>query len=292
MTSVTFKELRSTPPMVVNFAKAVARATVKPGKNPTLPTTGLRLNDVALDAKHLASYRKVCGFSADGNLPVTYPHMHAFPLHMMLVLDKDFPFPAMGLVHVRNNITQYRPIAEREQLNIECHLGNLNKVDKGYEFSIFTSVTTGGEQVWESESVNFFRSGSGSGGKKKDAPKPTPATDTVEWQVAADTGRRYGAVSGDRNPIHLYPLSAKLFGFKRQIAHGMWSKARCLAEIQSQLPQDAFSVEVQFKLPMFIPAAVKFENKDVKGGFDFRLLAKDGIKPHLAGQIRTVKVDA
>lgn len=292
MTSVTFKELRSTPPMVVNFAKAVARATVKPGKNPTLPSQGLRLNDVALDAKHLASYRKVCGFNADGNLPVTYPHMHAFPLHMMLVLDKDFPFPAMGLVHVRNNITQYRQIAEREQLNIECHLGDLKQVEKGYEFSIFTNVTTGGEQVWESESVNFFRGGgNGKSTKKKDA-KPTPATETVEWTVPADTGRRYGAVSGDRNPIHLYPLSAKLFGFKRQIAHGMWSKARCLAEVQDQLPQGAFSIEVQFKLPMFIPATVKFENKRAKGGFNFRLLAKDGLKPHLAGQVRAISTDA
>ncbi|MEE3387446.1 MaoC/PaaZ C-terminal domain-containing protein [uncultured Alcanivorax sp.] len=286
MSEVKFRELRNAPPMVINFAKAVMRATVKPGSNPTLPEIGLRLNDVALDEKHLAAYRKVCGFAADGKLPVTYPHMHAFPLHMALILSDGFPFPAMGLVHVRNSITQYRPISEREQLNVKCYLGNLTKVDKGYEFSIFTSISTGGERVWESESVNFFRSGGGSSSKKKDAPKPQPATDTVEWKVPGDTGRRYGAVSGDRNPIHLYPLSAKLFGFKRQIAHGMWSKARCLAELQNQLPEEAFTVDVQFKLPMFIPATVKFENKPVDGGSDFRLLAKDGIKPHLAGQIR------
>ncbi|MZR64099.1 MaoC family dehydratase [Alcanivorax sp. DP30] len=289
MSEVTFRELRNPPPMVVNFAKAVLRATVKPGKNPTLPDVGLRLNDVALDEKHLAAYRKVCGFAADGKLPVTYPHMHAFPLHMALMMTEGFPFPAMGLVHVRNSITQYRPISEKEQLNVKCYLGNLNKVDKGYEFSIFTSISTGGERVWESESVNFFRTGGGGSGKKKEAPKPEPAVNTVEWKVPGDTGRRYGAVSGDRNPIHLYPLSAKLFGFKRQIAHGMWSKARCLAELQNQLPETAYTVDVQFKLPMFIPATVKFENTEAKGGSDFRLLAKDGIKPHLAGQIRAVE---
>ncbi|BAP14626.1 acyl dehydratase MaoC [Alcanivorax sp. NBRC 101098] len=289
MSEVKFRELRNTPPMVVNFAKAVLRATVKPGSNPTLPDVGLRLNDVSLDEKHLAAYRKVCGFAADGKLPVTYPHMHAFPLHMALILTDGFPFPAMGLVHVRNSITQYRPIAEREQLNVKCFLGNLQKVDKGYEFSIFTSVSTGGERVWESESVNFFRSGGGNSSKKKNASKPQPATDTVEWKVPGDIGRRYGAVSGDRNPIHLYPLSAKLFGFKRHIAHGMWSKARCLAELQYQLPENAFTVDVQFKLPMFVPATVKFENKPANGGSDFRLLAKDGIKPHLAGQIRPAK---
>ena len=195
MSEVKFRELRNSPPMVINFAKAVLRATVKPGSNPTLPDVGLRLNDVSLDEKHLTAYRKVCGFAADGKLPVTYPHMHAFPLHMALILTDGFPFPAMGLVHVRNSITQYRPIAEREQLNVKCFLGNLQKVDKGYEFSIFTSVSTGGERVWESESVNFFRSGGGSSSKKKDAPKPQPATDTVEWKVPGDIGRRYGAVT-------------------------------------------------------------------------------------------------
>lgn len=286
MTEVTFRELRHSPAMPANFARAVWRARVKPGRQPRLPETGLRLNDVGPDARHLAAYRKVCGFSADGQLPVTYPHIHAFPLHMALMTGGDFPFPAMGLVHVRNGITQYRPIAEREQLNIKCYLGDLNQVEKGWEFTVFTIVSTSGERVWESESVNFFRGG-GTGVKgKKDPPNPEPARDFEQWKVPGDTGRRYGAVSGDRNPIHLYPLTAKLFGFKRQIAHGMWSKARCLAALQHKLPDTAFSVDVQFKLPMFIPATVKFEHTSVDGGLDFRLLARDGIKPHLAGQLR------
>ena len=72
-----------------------------------------------------------------------------------------------------------------------------------------------------------------------------------------DIGRRYGAVSGDRNPIHLHGWSAKLFGMPRPIAHGMWVKARCLAELESTLP-DAFTVDVRFKLPLFLPAQVAF----------------------------------
>jgi len=287
MSDVNFRELRHAPAMPVNFAKAVLRARVKPGKNPQLPNVGLRLNDVGLDAGHLAAYRKVCGFSDDGRLPITYPHMHAFPLHMALMMEDGFPFPAMGLVHVRNSITQYRPIAEREQLNIKCYLGNLTQVEKGYEFSIFTVVSTGGERVWASESVNFFRGG-GNGVKsnKESRGTPEPVTDAIEWKVPGNTGRRYGSVSGDRNPIHLYPLTAKLFGFKRQIAHGMWSKARALGQLQHELPEEAFTVAVQFKVPMFIPATVKFTRTEKEGGIDFRVLAKDGVKPHLTGQLR------
>lgn len=289
MSATEIRELRNAPAMLPLFAKAVVRAGVKPGKNPELPNKGVRLSDIMLDAKHLATYRKVCGFKADGYLPVTYPHLHAHPLFMSLLLDKDFPFAAMGLVHVRNRITQYRRIQEREQLDVECRFGELTRVAKGYEFSILTHISTGGELVWESEST-MFRRGGGTG-EDKGSKKPgaaEPVTNATEWKVPGSMGRQYGAVSGDRNPIHLYPLTAKLFGFKRQIVHGMWSKARCLAEVNDQLPENGFSVDVQFKLPIFIPATVKFAQEKQGSGLDFRLLAADGVKPHLSGEIRAL----
>lgn len=287
MTTAHIRELRNAPAMLPLFAKAVLRAGVKPGKSPALPDIGVRLRDVVLDQKHLAAYRKVCAFPADKFLPITYPHLHAHPLFMSLLLHEDFPFAAMGLVHVRNRITQYRRINEREQLDVECRFGDLVQVEKGYEFSILTSVSTAGELVWESESTMFRRGGGSGGDKDKKAPAtPAPVAEFEQWKVPGDTGRRYGAVSGDRNPIHLYPLTAKLFGFKRQIVHGMWSKARCLAALHSQLPEGPFTVDVQFKLPMFIPATVKFAHQQSADGIDFRLLANDGVKPHLSGTIR------
>src|SRR5690554_7229690 len=114
----------------------------------------------------------------------------------------------------------------------------------------------------------LYRTPSKSSDKKKEAPQVEPASDTIQWSVADNIGRRYGAVSGDRNPIHLYPLTAKLFGFKRQIAHGMWSKARCLAELELQLPKGPLSVDVSFKLPLYIPAKVKFAVDSVENGTD------------------------
>ena len=286
MSSTQVRELRNTPAMAPLLLKAVTGATKKPGSEPELPDIGVRLTDVMVDADHLGRYRKVCGFPEGDTLPVTYPHMHAHPLFMSLILDSRCPFAAMGLVHVRNRITQYRPIGVREQLDVESRFGKLERTDKGWEFSILTSVTTGGELVWESESFMLSRVSSGEKKeKKKDQPQPEPVTDAEEWKVPGDIGRRYGAVSGDRNPIHLYPLTAKLFGFKRQIAHGMWSKARCLAALQNELPTDPFTVDVQFKLPVFIPAKVKFHREQQDQALVFRLLGQDGIKPHLYGEI-------
>lgn len=287
MSDIAFRELRNNAPMLVNFAKAVARARVKPGNNPQLPAIGLRLRDVIADARHVDSYRKVCGFARGDRLPITYPHMLAFPMHMALMLNRKFPFPAMGLVHIRNAITEYRPIDISEQLDIEVSLGRLERVDKGYEFAVITQISTAGELVWESESVNFYRHGKSLSKKRKPAPVEA-VTGATEWTIPGDIGRRYGAVSGDRNPIHLYPLTAKLFGFKRQIAHGMWTKARCLAALESDLPQHPFCVDVSFKLPVFTPAKVLFSRQDSDAGIDFHLLAKDGIKPHLDGHIRSI----
>ena len=75
--------------------------------------------------------------------------------------------------------------------------------------------------------------------------------------VPGDLGRRYGSVSGDLNPIHMHSLSARLFGFPTAIAHGMWTKARCLAALDPSLPP-GFIVEVSFRKPILLPATVQF----------------------------------
>jgi acyl dehydratase len=75
--------------------------------------------------------------------------------------------------------------------------------------------------------------------------------------LGGDLGRRYGSVSGDRNPIHMHALSARLFGFPQAIAHGMWTKARCLAALEARLP-DAYTVDVSFRRPILLPSRVTF----------------------------------
>ncbi len=52
-----------------------------------------------------------------------------------------------------------------------------------------------------------------------------------ELIVPGNAGRAYGSLSGDRNPIHLSALTARLFGFSRPIAHAMYLVARLEAEL-------------------------------------------------------------
>ena len=111
-----------------------------------------------------------------------------------------------------------------------------------------------------------------------------PAGAVAQVRVPGDVGRRYGAVSGDRNPIHLYGLTAKAFGFPSAIAHGMWLKARTLAALQGRLP-DAFTVDVAFKLPVLLPATIAIAAAPAEGGWTLDVRGAKSGKPHLAGTV-------
>ncbi|MEL5960911.1 MaoC/PaaZ C-terminal domain-containing protein [Streptomyces sp. CLV115] len=126
--------------------------------------------------------------------------------------------------------------------------------------------------------------GTGPGPSPTDtAPAPTHTTPApelpavAEWRLPGDLGRRYGAASGDRNPIHLYPLTARLFGFPRAIAHGMWTVARCLAETPD--PDEVHAVRADFRAPVLLPATVTYAADAT--GFQLRSAGR----LHLTGRI-------
>lgn len=94
------------------------------------------------------------------------------------------------------------------------------------------------------------------------------------------------------NPIHLHPWLAGLFGFNRHIAHGMWSKAKCLSGLADQLDK-AFVVNVDFKKPIFLPAQVMFSlhvapaevSNHYQSLIEFQLSSSEGQTTHLVGQL-------
>jgi hypothetical protein len=227
-----------------------------------------------VDLGHLCAYCRVCEFGLRDTLPLTYPHVLGFPLQMKLMTGAGFPFPLPGLVHVANRITQSRPLKLDEPLEITVSARDLRPHPQGVQVDVVTSVSG----VWEGISTYLRRTG-GSSGPSEELERPIGS---AVWRVPADIGRRYGTVSGDRNPIHLYPLSAKLFGFKRAIAHGMWTKARCIASLEGRLPE-AVTVDVKFKKPLLIPGRVEFSAAEVPGGWEFAVWGKG---PHLLGSAR------
>lgn len=256
-----------------------------------LPDLVLQRSAVAVDRGHVAAYDRVCRLPLTDALPATYPHVLAFGLHLLLMTDQAFPFPPMGLVHLDNSITQHRPVTADEVLDIRVHAAAVRPHPKGTVVDLVSAASTGEELVWEETTSLLAR---GTGDHPGDHPGDhgvsadsrvrslTPPSGPVTWRLAGDLGRRYAAVSGDLNPIHLYGLTAKAFGFRRQIAHGMWTKARCLAALQGRLP-DAFTVEVAFKKPVLLPGTVQFgAAPGSDGALRFGVTSPSGTE-HLSG---------
>jgi MaoC like domain len=273
-------ELSAPPSLKVLYPKAVLTGFRRKGGE--LPDTVYTLSGVGIDPAHLAAYNRVCGFRLTDELPATYPHLLAFPLQIKLMSGGDFPFPLVGSVHVANRITQVRPLRIKDKVDLRVHLENLRDHPRGRQFDMVSEALLDGEVVWTDVSTYLRREG-GSGAKEK-SERTEPPAPTAIWRVPDDIGRRYGEVSGDRNPIHLYKLTAKMFGFPRAIAHGMWTKARCLAAFEGRLPA-AFTVDVAFKLPVLLPAKVGFAARDTDGGWRFDLFDVKSGKPHLSGEI-------
>jgi acyl dehydratase len=280
---VELREVASAPALGPLFARA---AVTQKGRGGELPNHALRLAGVEVDREHLAHYDHVCGFRVRDELPPTYPHMVAFPLAMKIMTDGSFPFPAMGMVHIENRIEQKRWLRADEKLDFRVRAANLREHERGLQFDIVADASAGGDPVWHSTNTYLRRTGGAGGGGSGAAdkrPEP-PAPDSI-WSVPDDIGRRYASVSGDINPIHMHGLSARLFGFPKAIAHGMWLKARCLAALEGQLPP-ALSVEVAFKLPLLLPAKVGFASWEAGAGREFAVHDARSGKPHLTGSLQ------
>jgi acyl dehydratase len=296
------KALDSSPSILPLYARAALPMIPGAGRLPFVPGGGgdipdgldLELAGVSAKPEDVAAYAKVCGFALRDTLPPTYPHMLAFPLHMAVMSDGSFPFGAVGLVHVENSIAQKRPIGIHEEMTIRVHPTKLQPHPKGKTFSLETEVLVDGKVVWESVST-MLRRGKGdpdavvpgmrgqTRGGFEALPSEAPAS--AEWKLPGDLGRRYAGVSGDRNPIHMHSLTAKPLGFPGAIAHGMWTKARALAQLESKLPQ-SFEAEVRFRKPVLLPARVEFASREQEGEILFAVRdAKKGT-PHLDGRVR------
>lgn len=192
------------------------------------------------------------------------------------------------MVHIRNVVRQTRKIKQDEVITLSCKFGELRPHDKGQQFDFLTSASVNGEEVYSGVTTYLVRQKvetAAKSDKPKESNKPQYQT-RHDWSIPENIGRRYAAISGDVNLIHIHEYTAKAFGFKRAIAHGMWTKARSLAAL-GDLP-DAYEADVQFKLPVFIPTKVTLQSvKDSSSAIQFELNDAKDSKPHLSGQVIT-----
>ncbi|MEU3663602.1 MaoC/PaaZ C-terminal domain-containing protein [Streptomyces sp. NPDC032940] len=271
--------LPALPPLLARGA--LLSPLKRPRPDAAFPRTRLTVPGLRVDPSRTAAYERVCGFPAGTDtLPPAYPHVLGFPLAMRLMSDRAFPLPLLGLVHTTIDLTRRAPLPADGTYDLAVRIDALHPHRRGTEAVVVTELRAGDALVWDSRSTYLARHRTRAQRPSPDAPReeeaPLPAQ--AEWRLPGDLGRRYGAASGDRNPIHLHPLTARLFGFPRAIAHGMWTVARCLA---AHGTPDAVTVRAAFRAPVLLPGTVTYG----AAGGRFELRGGDGRRLHLSGEV-------
>lgn len=259
----------------------------KPKGEKVLPQVEYVVDSFKVDQKHLKAYNQVCGFKNNGYIPAIYLAVLSQSLQMHMMTQEAFPFAILGLVHIRNQVKQNRKVGVNEQLTLSCKFGELKPHDKGVQFDFITTAKVGNEVVVEALTTYLARQKTAAGRAAAKAPESAAPEykAAAEWDVSENTGRRYALTSGDFNLIHIHAVTAKAFGFKQAIAHGMWSKAKALSNLS--LP-DAYEADVWFKLPMYLPSKVEFLTAQQGKDTEFLIRNAKSQKPHVAGSVKAL----
>jgi acyl dehydratase len=266
----------------------------------TVPEVVLRLDGVRPSAGDVARYAAVVGEPGGDRLPLLYPHLLGFGLQLRLMGDASFPVPALGLVHVTNEVTATRPLRLGAELGVAVRADAIRPHPRGRVVDLVTEVREGGELVWREVSSYLSREkshgsaerapGEGSSGSAERGPKSLREAGALHqsavWRLPADLGRSYAGVSGDVNPIHLSALTARPLGFPRAIAHGMWTAAAVLGALAGRVP-DAVRFGVQFRRPILLPSTVRLFTALDGDRIEAEVRGKAGDdRLHLAGSLR------
>lgn len=280
----TLLKLPSAPGL---YAGALRTARRKPGKNIRFPRLEVKVAAVQADPHRLTAYREICGFEASDQLPITFPQVQAAPLHMWLMLRPEFPIPLMGIVHVRNSFEVLGPMPAEAPYEVRATLTEGRRTHQGYEFDIVTEYRDAEDRlVYRSLMTPLYRMKSDGGAQRaKSVPAMPSLAEYRSFDVPADIGRRYAPIGGDFNPIHLFALTAKAFGFPRAIAHGMWSVARAAALVESARGSASRSLSVQFRQPLLLPGKVALKFSSGPESQAFALISRSSDKVHFTGTL-------
>jgi acyl dehydratase len=274
------------PSGLMNLVRAAAGAMPFVPRGDTLPDRTLTVDELVIDPANVAAYANVTGLRFGDEVPLTYPFALTFPTVMSLVTGFDFPFAAMGSVHIENHITQYRPILVTDTVSVRVHAENLREHRRGLLVDIVTDVNVGNETAWHQVTTFLHQQKTSLSDEPKppQQKQPKPGPPNAVLRISPGQIRHYASVGGDHNPIHTNPIAAKLFGFPTVIAHGMFTAAAILANIEGQLP-DAVKYSVRFAKPVVLPARAGLYVDRIADGWQLTLRNLSKGDPHLTGTV-------
>lgn len=270
-----------------NMVRAAAGALPVVPRPAQAPTRTVHVENLRIDPANVAAYAALTGLRLGNHVPLTYPFALTFPSLMELVTGFDFPFAALGSIHTENRITQYRPIAVTDTVGITVRAENLREHRKGLLVDLVTDLTVGNDTAWHQVTTFLHQQRTSLSSEPKPLTPAQPKLPPPSALLKVTTGqiRRYASVGGDHNPIHVSPVAARLFGFPTVIAHGMFSAAAVLANIEGRIPAAA-EYAVKFGKPLLLPGSAGLYIDENPDGWDIALRNVAKKYPYLRATLR------
>jgi acyl dehydratase len=221
-----------------------------------IPGTRFALDRI--DAAHVARYRERFGFAGAG-IPLTWWYLPAQRAQLATMLHDAFPFRLPGSVHTANALRAWTEPDPARPLVLDTAVTILPPAGNGAVRAVLDTVgTQDGMPIFDCVSTYLVVRGAARGktdasSDAKDAAAAMPAL--ASWRVAPDDGRRYAALSGDWNPIHLWPWSARLMGMRRPIIHGMHTLAHACVALERAHGAPLGRLDARFRSPVPLGSA-------------------------------------
>ena len=272
--------------MLALYAKALthrpSRTAMKrdaPSFMPSLPNIECE-SIVSISPKHCNAYNKLIQWqpSLAALIHPSYVQTLTLPMQLRMMVNKAFPFSPMGIVHVANQITVHSLPEQTDSLQLRTKFGRVYIHRKGWLFEVLTLASS---TKFDHSSIPQVKATSYYLARAKHDSDADIATkhNVPQWIVnssqaeasktifekysqtldfSASIGREYAKVSGDYNPIHLHQISAKIFGFKKAIAHGMYSNALAVSNIAKRQAfyKGGFEIDTVFMQAISLPSQV------------------------------------
>lgn len=233
-----------------------------------------------IDQGRLARYRQLFGFDADA-VPLTFHYLLAQRAQLASMLGAGFPFRIPGMIHVANELTAHDALDPARPMLLHTSASIAPPQANG---AIHVLFRTTGEQDGRDifSCASDYLAVRGQRGARPAPQPPSHAKPIASWNLDSAAGRRYAAVSGDWNPIHLSRWTAKLMGMRTPIIHGMHTVGACCAALEHAAGRRVAAISARFTAPVALPGKVAL-SADLEAG---EYTASSGGRDAVSGEFR------
>lgn len=243
-----------------------------------------------IDPAEFEEFLRLTGLSADGGVPILYPHVFGFRLIMAVLTHPAFPLPIWRALQIRNRLRQHAPIDADAMLDLTTAVGACRVLGKGVEIDLNTAVQQRGRLVWESVNTFYYRGSYGGAEAVPAAARPPEVAEeeAARWRTLSSPGWRFARLTGDYNGIHSWDWYARLFGFRKAFHHPQLILGQCMARLPRPVERPAQELDAWLKGPVAYDSDVRLCASERSAGVSFALTTVHDSRPAIIGDWRRV----